>query len=436
MNATLETNTMPDSIKNPDILQEKPPLPEKEVILIIEDEAALAEGLAYNLRREGFEVVHATDGRKGLAVATTITPQFVLLDLMLPGMSGTEVLRELRNNEKTKRTPVIILSAKGEETDQVVGFSLGADDYVTKPFSVKVLLERIKALQRRRAGVLEESDTVCCHGIAIDRHRHRAEVVDREDRLEELDAVVGEQRDDIAACHACGSERAGKLPRPLRHLAIGDGAAFEHHDRVIGRRLGSVPEDPTPVQIRLHPRPPLRACTNRSTLSTSQFSFDPPMSGSTLTRRVLDVHVRPTVRRRAGLTVRTELAVPDLASEGRVAATEPVADDLAEQHRGPHVRIVGQALAHVLEVQGRLVSFTSASALASSWASTSSSSATCRPAATTWSACLWSKECRLESSHPERVVASVRSSVRTAFRAAVACGWRRWVTPIPARVAT
>lgn len=239
MNATLETNTMPDSIKNPDILQEKPPLPEKEVILIIEDEAALAEGLAYNLRREGFEVVHATDGRKGLAVATTITPQFVLLDLMLPGMSGTEVLRELRNNEKTKRTPVIILSAKGEETDQVVGFSLGADDYVTKPFSVKVLMERIKALKRRRevpeqGG--EESATLEHGPVRIDRVRHRAYV-----NGAELDLTPTEFR--LLQCMVSQPGRAFTRLQ-LMDASIGEGAVvlertIDVHIKTLRRKLGN-----------------------------------------------------------------------------------------------------------------------------------------------------------------------------------------------------
>ena len=94
----------------------------------------------------------AHDGQEGLRKAQTLLPDLILLDLMLPGMSGLEVCRELRAGERTRDIPIIMLTAKAEETDQVVGFSMGADDYVTKPFSVKVLLQRIKALQRRVEG--------------------------------------------------------------------------------------------------------------------------------------------------------------------------------------------------------------------------------------------------------------------------------------------
>src|SRR6266480_4583330 len=124
----------------------------KQRILIIEDERALTEVLTYNLQREGYETIVAHDGGEGLRKAQTLLPDLVLLDLMLPVMGGLDVCRELRSGDKTRDIPVIMLTARAEETDQVVGFSLGADDYVTKPFSNKVLLQRIKAQLRRREG--------------------------------------------------------------------------------------------------------------------------------------------------------------------------------------------------------------------------------------------------------------------------------------------
>src|SRR5437763_12449706 len=124
-------------------------------ILIIEDERALTEVLTYNLQREGYETIVAHDGQEGLRKAQMLLPDVVLLDVMLPGMSGTDVCRELRASERTRDIPIIIISARSEETDQVVGFSLGADDYVTKPFSAKVLMQRIKALQRRVEGATD-----------------------------------------------------------------------------------------------------------------------------------------------------------------------------------------------------------------------------------------------------------------------------------------
>src|ERR671934_1243442 len=141
-------------------------------ILIIEDERGLTDVLAYNLQREGYEPVIAHDGQEGLRKAQTLLPDLIILDLMLPVLSGQEVLRELKAGERTRDIPVIILSARAEETDQVVGFSLGCDDYVTKPFSVKVLLQRIKALQRRAEGKADPGDVVEHLGVRIDRLRH------------------------------------------------------------------------------------------------------------------------------------------------------------------------------------------------------------------------------------------------------------------------
>src|SRR5215470_18472766 len=119
----------------------------KPRILIIEDERGLTEVLSYNLQREGYEVLVAHDGQEGLRKAQMQLPDLVLLDLMLPTMDGLDVCRELRAGERTRNVPILMLTAKAEETDQVVGFSMGADDYVTKPFSIKVLIQRIRALQ-------------------------------------------------------------------------------------------------------------------------------------------------------------------------------------------------------------------------------------------------------------------------------------------------
>ncbi len=118
-----------------------------EKILIIEDEADLVRGLKLNLVDEGYEVAWAADGREGLRRALEEPPDLVILDLMLPGMNGLEVCRELRQQKAT--VPVIMLTAKGGEVDKVVGLEIGADDYITKPFSVRELLARIKAHLRR-----------------------------------------------------------------------------------------------------------------------------------------------------------------------------------------------------------------------------------------------------------------------------------------------
>jgi two-component system phosphate regulon response regulator PhoB len=154
--------------------------PPGQKILVIEDEKALADVLGYNLRREGYDVTLAHDGQEGLKQASVKLPDLIVLDLMLPTISGTEVLRELRSSDRTREIPVIILTAKAEEADQVVGFTLGADDYVTKPFSVKVLIQRIKAVKRRSEGAAELEDQITHGTVRIDRIRHRAFVDDRE----------------------------------------------------------------------------------------------------------------------------------------------------------------------------------------------------------------------------------------------------------------
>src|SRR5262249_3066483 len=152
-------------------------------VLLIEDERDLTNILSYNLEREGYEVIVAHDGQEGLRKAQTQLPDLIILDLMLPVLSGLDVCREIRSGERTKNTPIVMLTAKAEETDQVVGFSMGADDYVTKPFSVKVLLQRIKALQRRVEGGAEASTLIEHAGITVDRVRHRASVQGREIEL-------------------------------------------------------------------------------------------------------------------------------------------------------------------------------------------------------------------------------------------------------------
>src|SRR5580692_1590224 len=121
-------------------------------ILIVEDNQGLTQSLSWYFNREGYETHIAHDGQEGLRKAQSMLPDVVLLDIMLPGMSGLDVCRELRAGERTRDIPIIMITAKSEETDQVVGFSLGADDYVPKPFSAKVLMQRIKALRRRVEG--------------------------------------------------------------------------------------------------------------------------------------------------------------------------------------------------------------------------------------------------------------------------------------------
>ncbi|QDU72071.1 response regulator transcription factor [Mucisphaera calidilacus] len=144
-------------------------------ILLVEDEQDLLELLEYNLEREGYKVRTATTGEAGLKAVRSELPDMILLDLMLPGMDGLEVCRTLKSRENTAVVPVIMLTAKGEESDIVRGLELGADDYITKPFSPRVLLARIRALLRRSVdGVIEGDDsrTIDTGQVVIDLERH------------------------------------------------------------------------------------------------------------------------------------------------------------------------------------------------------------------------------------------------------------------------
>ncbi len=118
-------------------------------ILIVDDEKDIADLVAYNLEKEGYEVLKALDGEKALALVRAKKPALVVLDLMLPGIQGLEVCKRLRRDAESASIPIIMLTAKGEELDRVIGLEVGADDYVTKPFSVKELVARIKAVLRR-----------------------------------------------------------------------------------------------------------------------------------------------------------------------------------------------------------------------------------------------------------------------------------------------
>jgi two-component system phosphate regulon response regulator PhoB len=151
----------------------------KPKILIVEDESSLVDVLSYNLQREGYEVLVAKEGREGLRKAQMHLPDLVLLDLMLPVMGGLDICRELRSSPHTSAIPIVMLTAKAEETDQIVGFAVGADDYVTKPFSVKVLLQRLKVLLRRTTNPEPTADTITASGICIDKRGHQVTVDDQ-----------------------------------------------------------------------------------------------------------------------------------------------------------------------------------------------------------------------------------------------------------------
>lgn len=148
-------------------------------VLIVEDDHALSEVLHYNLLKEGFNVFRVFDGREAIEQARLKQPEIVILDLMLPNVDGINVCRQLRRHKETREAGILMLTAKSEEVDQIEGFEAGADDYVVKPYSIRVLLERIRALQRRRAVPEDDEPTVEsleCLGIHMDLRRYQVTV--------------------------------------------------------------------------------------------------------------------------------------------------------------------------------------------------------------------------------------------------------------------
>jgi two-component system phosphate regulon response regulator PhoB len=170
-------------------------------ILIVEDERDLQEVLAYNFRGAGHEVLQALRGEEGLRLARQHRPDLVCLDLMLPDLPGTEVCKALKKDAHTKDIPVLMLTAKGEEIDRVVGFELGADDYVTKPFSVRELLLRVQAILRRTSTTPESLPLIEFGRLRVDQAAHRVWVDGDEVQLTALEfkllVTLHERRDRV-----------------------------------------------------------------------------------------------------------------------------------------------------------------------------------------------------------------------------------------------
>jgi two-component system alkaline phosphatase synthesis response regulator PhoP len=157
-----------------------------EQILVVDDEEDILELMRYNLTKEGYQVSCATSGEQALVKASEENPDLIVLDLMLPGMNGLEVCRQLKTTAGTRDVPLVMLTAKSEEADIVTGLELGADDYVTKPFSPRVLLARIRSVLRRHIVAGPQEDQVLrIHGLEIDPARH--------------EVIVGGERADLSA---------------------------------------------------------------------------------------------------------------------------------------------------------------------------------------------------------------------------------------------
>lgn len=206
-------------------------------IIIIEDEEDILEIIDYNLKKEGFKTLSSSNGSSGLNLIKKELPDGIILDLMLPGMDGLEICKELKSDPLTKNIPIIMLTAKSEESDIVIGLGLGADDYLKKPFSPKELIARIKAVLRRGQvkQVSEKSEQIHIHDLTIDTTRHEVKVKNKR-----IDLTATEFR----LLHFLASHPGRVFSRDqLLSRAIGEGAVVidrnvDVHIRVIRKKLG------------------------------------------------------------------------------------------------------------------------------------------------------------------------------------------------------
>jgi two-component system, OmpR family, response regulator RegX3 len=214
-------------------------------LLLVEDERSIVEGLAITLEAEGFQIVWVKDGLDAIPAFERVRPDLVVLDLMLPGMSGTDICRTLRSRSDV---PIIMLTARDAEVDRVVGLELGADDYVTKPFSTRELVARIKAVLRR-APLLEtfsgEDGPVEASGVRVDRARHEVrvdgELVELPPKEFELLAYLIE--------HAGRVLTRGQLIAEIWGSDyVGDTKTLDVHIRRLRSRIEQDPKDPVRIQ--------------------------------------------------------------------------------------------------------------------------------------------------------------------------------------------
>lgn len=212
-------------------VEEKMIQTENITLLIVEDEQDIRELLVYNLEREGYTTLQAADGREGLELARTRKPDLILLDLMLPKMDGLAVCRELERNSETVRIPIIMLTARGEEIDRILGFEMGADDYVVKPFNIRELQLRIKAILRRQV-LAESSPVLIRHGVRVNATAHKVSVASEQ---VELTATEFRLLEDLL-------RNAGRVRTREELLASVWGYQFEGYARTVDthiRRLRS-----------------------------------------------------------------------------------------------------------------------------------------------------------------------------------------------------
>jgi two-component system phosphate regulon response regulator PhoB len=230
-------------------------------VLIVEDEPDLVRVLEYNLKQSGYEVSATARGREALRLALTATPDVILLDLMLPDMAGTDVCRQLKSDPRTRGVPVIMVTAKSEEVDRIVGFELGADDYVTKPFSVRELMLRVRAILRRGESEAPATATLTFGKLRVDRTAHRVFVddqevaltvlefkllttlIDRKNRVQSREVLLN----DVWGIHLQVETRTVDTHIKRLREKLGAAGEYIHTVRGVGYRFADSPEQAEPT---------------------------------------------------------------------------------------------------------------------------------------------------------------------------------------------
>jgi DNA-binding response OmpR family regulator len=233
----------------------------KRRILVVDDERDIVDLVRYNLTKNGYDALVATDGQEALQVAARELPDLIILDLMLPGLHGTEVARRLKGDPKTAHIPIVMLTAKGEETDVVVGLTLGADDYVTKPFSMKILLARLATVLRRADTPATETGelgpSLTAGPLSIDSAKHGVTVEGDSIKLtltefKLLSALVGARgrvltrdqlMDKAMGTDVFVTDRAIDVHITAIRKKLGKASWLVHTVRGVGYRLRESPED-------------------------------------------------------------------------------------------------------------------------------------------------------------------------------------------------
>ena len=208
----------------------------KKKIIVVEDEPDLVDVVTYNLQREGYLVLAAQRGDEGLNLIRSERPDLVLLDLMLPGMDGLSVCRQMKSDGSLSEIPIIIASAKGEESDVVIGLEMGADDYLAKPFSPRELLARIKAVLRRGAPRDVSKDRVVIRDLVIDSGKHEVRI---EDEIISLTSTEFKLLHHLAASRGRAFSREQLLNKVVGMGVVVVDRNIDVHIRAVRKKLGN-----------------------------------------------------------------------------------------------------------------------------------------------------------------------------------------------------